>query len=655
MTIWSAEIKDLVKLWQSFKGLHPILEKELEKLISTSDENMVLVYARRCLEVIITDLSERELKRPRGTEPLKGLIDRLNKEEKIPFNITVSMQNLNSLSTFGAHPKDFDPRQVKPVILDLTTIIDWYLIYSETLGTGEAKPETAENKRKVVLSRRKGSRKPKKGIILISSILLICIAVVAALVLFNVIGGGKRAKAGPIESVVVLPFDNFTGDDQLEYFVSGMHSSLITDIGKISGLRIICKTSSNAYKNADIPVREIASELNVDAVIEADVMCLGDSICVRFKLISAFPEEKILWTGDFKEEKNQILQLYNRVTKKIANEIRVKLTPQEEIMLTESKTVNTEAYDDYMKGQYYLDKFEMDALEKATEYFNSAIQIDPGWAPPYAGLAEVGFYQMQSSRVPPSIAIPKIYINLNRALELDPNSANSHYVKAFISVWTEWNWEKGEEEFLKAIELNPSHALSRIFYAHLLMILHRSDEALEQAKLALELDPMRPLILGLYGEVLMHLGYYQEAITQAKKAISIEDHSIAYGCLQQAYYALGEYEKSFEAWKHYAWWNDEVVDSIEKIFHEQGYFAAIEAIINVNEEVAQKGGQISVSGQANRYLKVKKYDKALDYLEKGYSIHDANTPYIALLPIQYKQLKDNPRFIELLKKMNLPL
>ncbi len=655
MTIWSAEIKDLVKLWQSFKGHHPILEKELEKLISTSDENMVLVYSRRCLEVIITDLSERELKRPRGTEPLKGLIDRLNKEEKIPYNITVSMQNLNSLSTFGAHPKDFDPRQVKPVVLDLTTIIDWYLIYSETLDTGEAKPETAENKRKVVLSRRKGSRKPKKGIILISSILLICIAVVVALVLFNVIGGGKRAKAGTIESIVVLPFDNFTGDDQLEYFVSGMHSSLITDIGKISGLRVICKTSSNAYKNADIPVREIASELNVDAVIEADVMCLGDSICVQFKLISALPEEKILWTGDFKEEKSQILQLYNRVTKKIANEIRVKLTPQEEIMLTESKTVNTEAYDDYMKGQYYLDKVEMDALEKATEYFNSAIQKDPGWAPPYAGLAEVGSYQMQSSRVPPSIAIPKIYINLNRALELDPNSANSHYVKAFISVWTEWNWEKGEEEFLKAIELNPSHAFSRIFYAHLLMILHRSDEALEQAKLALELDPMRPLILGLYGEVMMHLGYYQEAITQAKKAISIEDHSIAYGCLQQAYYALGEYEKSFEAWKHNAWWNDEVIDSIEKIFHEQGYFAAIEAIIKVNEEVAQKGGQISVSGQANRYLKVKKYDKALDYLEKGYSIHDANTPYIALLPIQYKQLKDNPRFIELLKKMNLPL
>jgi len=124
MNIWSAEIKDLEKLYDSFKGQHPRLDKELEKLIKADDENMVLVYARRCLEVIITDLCERELKRDRGTEPLKGIIDKLNKEQKVPHNIIVSMQNLNSLSSFGAHPKDFDPRQVKPVLLDLTTAIE---------------------------------------------------------------------------------------------------------------------------------------------------------------------------------------------------------------------------------------------------------------------------------------------------------------------------------------------------------------------------------------------------------------------------------------------------------------------------------------------------------------------------------------------------
>ena len=140
MTIWSSEIKELEKLYDSIKGKHPKLDNELQRLIKTDDENIVLVYARRCLEVVITDLSERELKRPRGTEPLKGIIDRLNKEEKIPYNITVSMQNLNSLSTFGAHPKDFDPRQVKPVLLDLTTVLEWYMKYLEAQLTTVTEP-----------------------------------------------------------------------------------------------------------------------------------------------------------------------------------------------------------------------------------------------------------------------------------------------------------------------------------------------------------------------------------------------------------------------------------------------------------------------------------------------------------------------------------
>ncbi len=128
----------------------------------------------------------------------------------------------------------------------------------------------------------------------------------------------------------------------------------------------------------------------------------------------------------------------------------------------------------------------------------TAIEIEPDWAPPYAGLAEVEAYRNQMSFIPPTIAIPKIYENLNKALELDPNSANAHYIKAVIAVWTEWNWEKGEEEFKKSIELNPNNALCRMFYAHLLNILHRPEEAIRQADLALKLDPSRPFILGLY-------------------------------------------------------------------------------------------------------------------------------------------------------------
>src|SRR4030043_1865843 len=129
MKIWSAELKELEVLHSSLKDHFADLEKEMERLINADDENMVLLYSRRCLEVIITDLCECELKRPRKTEPLKGIIDKLNQEEKVPPHIIASMQSLNSLSTFGAHPKEYDPEQVKPVLNNLTTVIKWYLKY----------------------------------------------------------------------------------------------------------------------------------------------------------------------------------------------------------------------------------------------------------------------------------------------------------------------------------------------------------------------------------------------------------------------------------------------------------------------------------------------------------------------------------------------
>src|SRR5512137_304132 len=140
MAIWSAEIKELEKLYESLKDQIPNLEKELGRLIKADDENMILLYSRRCLEVIITDLCECQLKKERGTEPLKGIIDKLNKEKKVPSHIITSMHGLNDLSTYGTHPKDFDPEQVKPVLNNLATIIKWYLKYKETGTDIKSKP-----------------------------------------------------------------------------------------------------------------------------------------------------------------------------------------------------------------------------------------------------------------------------------------------------------------------------------------------------------------------------------------------------------------------------------------------------------------------------------------------------------------------------------
>jgi len=657
MNIWSAEIKDLEKLHDSFKGQHSRLDKELEKLVKTDDENMVLVYARRCLEVIITDLCERELKRDRGTEPLKGIIDKLNKEQKVPHNIIVSMQNLNSLSSFGAHPKDFDPRQVKPVLLDLTTVLEWYLDYMETQPTDEAEPDAPGQKRKEPTGVKKAPAKPKRHILLASAVVLVCAVIFVVLILTDVISGGKGVKAGAIESVLILPFGNYTGNDQLEPLVSGMHSSLIREMGRLSGLRVICKTSSDVFKDADMTVHEIASEMGVDAVIEASVLCLGDTICMAFSMISGDPEEKQLWIGDFKEEKSKIFNLYNRVTKQISDEVKIELTPDEKLLLAKTRTVDPEALVAYMKGQFHWERLGDEDLDSALHYFQIAIEKDPDWAEPYAGMAMTWNAIGGFSVGPLTEAYKKTSEYLNKALDLDPNSANSHYIKAVLSVWPGWDWETGEKEFLKSLELNPNDALARVYYAHLLMILRRKDEAIYQANLALALDPLRPLALGLYGVVMNYAGDHQAAMTQAKKALSIDpDNNFVYGPLANAYLATGDTLKWHKTMKRrWFWADDEYLASLDRIFQEGGYIAVIEDRIRVNEERYSQGGSIPLRGQAERYLAVKNYDKAMDYYEKAYAEKHWTLAYVSLDVIAYPELKDNPRYIALLKKMNLPM
>lgn len=469
----------------------------------------------------------------------------------------------------------------------------------------------------------------------------------------------KERELSKLEkSILVLPFDNYTGADTLEYFVAGMHDALIGDIGKISSLLVKSKTTANAYKNVDKPIPEIASELDVGVVVEGSVLCVGDSVCLQVKLLSAYPEERTVWVEDFKVELSQILNLYNTVTKEISSKINIYLTPQQESLLGEARRVDPEAYDAYLKGQYIWEQLNPETMVEAMGYFQKANDIDPTWAAPYLGLRMVWGVLRDFELIPRDSAAGIEQRLLDKALELDPHSANSHYVKAIDETWSQWDWEEAEWEFRKTLELNPNDALARIYYAHLLMILHRFDESLEQAERALERDPLRPSVLGLYAVVLIDAAQeYQSAIKYAEKAVSIDPkHHFAYSPLASAYLRSGQYEKWFQIWKNeFAWWDEEVLASIEKVFKEKGFPAAVEAIIEVNEEVFRNGGRISFRRQGLRYLMVGNEEKAMDYFEKAYDLKDGLLAYASLNPYEYPELRDNPRFIALMKKMNLPV
>lgn len=483
--------------------------------------------------------------------------------------------------------------------------------------------------------------------------------VIAGLVVLNIVGGGKQLRPGDIQSLVILPFENFTGDEQLEWLVSGLQASLIQDMGQISGFDVLGKTTSNAYKNAGMTLQDIASEREADALIEADVMCHGDTICFQLRVIKAFPEEKTIWSEEYKEAKSQIQNLYNRITKQIADEVKIELTPSEVALLAESRTVDPDALDAYLKGLYFWEKLDAESIQKSLDYFQLAIDLDPEWADPYAGLANAwglfGLFEF----LPKSVTLPNTYKFLIKALELDPSSAQAHYVKAINAVWQEWDWEQGEKSFLKSLELNPNDALCRLYYAHLLMILRRTDEAVHQANLGLKLDPLKPLVLGLYGVVMMNEGEYQSAILHFENALAIEPNfGFAANNLRNVQmdlaYMNGDYEKWFEMWgeKATGQWNDEGRDAVINTFHEKGHIAGIEEMFKMTEKY--EDCWMGDERKAQRYLKLGDYDKAMESLKTAYEMRKMDIAYISRNKY-YSHLKDNPRYIELLKKMNLPL
>ncbi len=465
----------------------------------------------------------------------------------------------------------------------------------------------------------------------------------------------KLEGKSDISSLAILPFENFTGDESLEYFVSGMHSSLIWDIGKISALKVTSKTSSRAYQNTNKSIPEIASELGVEAIVETSVLGIGNDIQLQVKLVGAYPEEKRLWIKEYKEEKSRILGLYNKVTKEISQEINIVLTPKEIGRLTGSRIIDTEAYDLYLKSHLYWDHLTKESLNKAKNHLTRAIEKDPEWAPLYDGLANVWCGIGQMGHDSPEVVVPNIYENLNKALELDIDYAGSHFTNATVAFNIEWNWEKAEKEFRIALDLNPNDAMSRIHYAHLLLVLGRLDKAFVQGNIAIDLDPLNPFIQAAFAAVLFYTGDYKSSMKYCDKALLADpEHFLAAMMMEGAAFFEGDYEKALEAGLQVQPLDSEVKATIRQIFKEQDYIASVNAMLYSLEEYTQKNFYSPVD-MAFRYSIINNVEKMLEWLERGYDIHDQQMAYTYSNFGAMETIKDHPRFIEILKKMNLPI
>jgi len=620
MAIWSVEIKEIERLNVSLTSHFPELKKEVGQLLRTEDENVAMLYSRRCLEIIVTDLCECELKRPRKTEPLKGIIDKLNKEEKVASYIVTSMHSLNSLSTYGAHPKDFDPEQVKPALNNLAIILKWYLKYKVIGLLG--KPLTTEEEGVIV------------GI------------------------GDHITDFTKLEkSVAILPFKNDSPDEANTYFINGLMEEVLNNLQKIKDLRVISRTSVEQYRNQTKPIPEIAKELGVNYIVEGSGQKYGSSFRLRVQLIMA-EHESHLWGESFQKTITEVEDIFNiqiKIAESIAEELKVVISPGEKKLIEKIPAADIEVYDEYLKARSYWTDFTKESLYKAVEYLTRAIEKNPNWAPLYAGLAEVWIWIQQAGWEQASVAGPIIFQNLNKAMEFDPDLAEVHYQCAVSAQLVEWDWGKSEKEFLKALAINPNNSLSRLMYAQLLLILNRPDESMAQRELAISLDPLNPVTKLIYMGTLVQAGECKASLSLLEEAWATNPEDLNYNAMiELAAYKCKDFDRVIRSLK-YALpfpFEENKYKEIERIYRESGIVSAYEELMKYMEKFADTN-YIGFFDMTYRYIIANQSDKAMDWIEKGFESHDPLMSYITQTAHILEPLFGNPRFIAICEKMNL--
>ena len=481
----------------------------------------------------------------------------------------------------------------------------------------------------------------------------ISLLVILGLVLYNIFTRGGSLKSGDIDSLVILPFDNFTGDDNMEYFVAGMHSSLIGDMGKISGLRIISKTSANSYKNQEKPLHEIASDLMVDGVVETMVTCVGDTICTQFKLFSTAPEEQLIWTKTYETDKKDILNLYNWVIRDISEAVELPLSEDQKEALGKERTIDPDAYENYLKGQFHMGFLTRENQMTAIDYFNQALAIDPEFAEAYAGIAGIWGVLKQMDYVSPDEADPEIHSYMNRALELDVTNDQVLYWNAIIKIWTDFDWKAGEASFRRCLEINPNFAEARAYYSHLMMLLKRPEEMRAQMQMALLTDPRNPLILVLAQvEEMFELNWSSCIESSVELQKMMPNNPLLMLILFVCYTETGAYDLAVnelvKVFSQLA--DDEVINTLREVYDEKGFQSALVAAADnwtgrFETASAQHANMLYVYGGDT--------EKMFFWLDRMYIRRDPAAPYLGVQP-WLRSYNDHPRYREILKRMNLP-
>jgi TolB-like protein/tetratricopeptide (TPR) repeat protein len=462
------------------------------------------------------------------------------------------------------------------------------------------------------------------------------------------------ARTPATRSIAVLPLENLSHDPAQEYFADGMTDELITDLAKISGLRVISRTSVMKFKGEhreQLP--EIAKALNVNTIVEGSVLRIGDKVRITAQLIDA-STDKHLWADSYERDTRDVLTLQDEVAANIARQIDVELTPNEQARLAQPRPVNPDALEACLKGTYFLGKQTPDGFEKGKEYFEQAIKIAPDYAPGFVGLAA---YYVAAADVFLSNqeAMPKGNELLATALRLDRTNADAHLWLATLLEFYNYDWAGAEVEFRRAIELAPGNSLAHGGYGLMLFFQERFDEAERELRLAQQLDPLQPLSYGVMGGLLAARGDYPEALEQCRKAAEVnrDDWANYSYCFGFIYDRMGNHGKALKAFEKAVAVGPNPLP-IALLGKEYAKIGNREQARKIIEQLSHLQTQMYVAPccPAWIYVALGENKTALDLMEKAYRDRSGCLTN-AKIYNGYDPLRSDPRFIELMKQVGL--
>lgn len=460
-----------------------------------------------------------------------------------------------------------------------------------------------------------------------------------------------------LPSMAVLPFVDMSPAKDQDYFGEGLAEELIHALARLQGIRIVARTSAFALKGMKLDVREIGKMLDVRAILEGSVRKSGNRLRVTAQLIDARTGLHI-WSERFDREERDVFDIQDEISLAIVEHLKVTLLAGEENALRKRSTADTEAYNLYLKGLYFLARPNPESIQKALNFFHEALDRDPTFALAHAGVATVYLTLANINLAPPAEMYPKAKAALEQALSLDPELAEAHAVAASLEFFFEWNWTAAEKSFGRVLALNPGDGWSRGNYAWLLMSRRRFEESLAEIKRALTLDPLMPLFYAWSVGLHVAAGRYDEALGEFAKSRQIEPNfGLAYFHAGTAYYFKGLIDEATETFQKgrqlgiFPGWGEEFL--LLCYLKKGDRKKAEQTLAEMIED--RKRLPVSPVSLAWSFAALGDFDGAFEWLETAIRERDTLMAFVHVYTeMMVPALTRDPRFTAILDRLKLP-